>query len=98
MNVFKGIIKPQLIPLTKEPELLATNLDHTYNSELAKKLKRTGKYALYAGMEFEGYVRWSKKRNLWICEVWKLGAPSTSIFSNTLTELMQKVSESYGFD
>ncbi len=71
-----------------------SNADHSIKSDIADKLK-TGKfYAQYAGWNFCGYVFWDK--NQWACEIWVYHNHEKTIKAETLSEIMDIVSEEYG--
>lgn len=75
-----------------------TNFDHSIDEDLAKKLKRRKWYSQYAAWDFCGYVWWDRKTKDWNCEVWSYHVHRETVSANSLQEIMDKVSEDYGYD
>lgn len=77
-------------------ESVMSNADHTIEEDVAKELKKGSFYAQYAGWNFCGYVWWNE--NKWSCEIWQYNSHIDTVQGDTLQEIMDKVSEEYGYE
>lgn len=75
-----------------------SNFDHSIDVELEEALQKGKSYAQYAGLNFCGYVYWGKEEKKYICEVWQHNTWIETIIANTLKEIMEEVSEQYGYE
>ena len=84
--------------MEKEIELEMSNFDHTIDNGLAELLKENeGKvYAQYAGWNFCGYVWFENDK--FVCQVWCYKSPQEEIIADTLEEIMDMVSEKWGYN
>ncbi|MEJ2615269.1 MAG: hypothetical protein P8Z35_09930 [Ignavibacteriaceae bacterium] len=87
--------------LLKKPEdfemyqdTLMSNLEHTIDKEIEKKIKGQKFYAQYTGWNFYGYVWYNN--NKWHCEVWRYNFHIETITKDSLEEIMEEVSSEYG--
>lgn len=79
----------------EELDTVMTNFDHSIDWDVAEKLK-TGQYtAAYAGWNFNGRVWWA---GTYKCAVWRYGSHVETVISDSLQEIMDTVSERYGYD
>ena len=78
------------------PETVMSNCDHSIEHDVAEKLKTGKYYSQYAGWNFCGYVWWNE--NKWSCEVWTYHSHVDTIHGETLEEIMEKVSQEYGYE
>ncbi len=73
-----------------------TNFDHTIDDGLAEALMDDPTaFANYCGWNFCAYV-WANGANF-VCEIWSYGSPEEIIQAGSLEEIMEAVSESYGY-
>lgn len=76
-------------------ETIISNFDHEIDEEVAKSIKGQPLYAGYAGWDFHGQVWWDN--NQWHCEVKVYCVIQEVISADTLPELMEAVSDEYGW-
>lgn len=81
-----------------EGEQLMSNYDGQIIEETATALKREELFSRYAGWNFNGKVWWDGDKDIWHCEVWCYGCYRETITANTLEEIMQAVSDKYGYE
>jgi hypothetical protein len=74
-----------------------SNFDHTIDENIEKKLQAIpGTYATYPGWNFFGYVWYDGEKKTFICEAWQFGN-SIEIVEGTLQEIMDEISDKYGY-
>ena len=73
-----------------------SNFDHQVDEGLAQALTETPIFASYSGWNFHGYV-WFEDRQFH-CEVWTYNAYRGTVSAATLEEIMEAVSDHYGYD
>jgi len=77
------------------PNAVMTNFDHTIDNEVAGILMEKPFYAQYSGWNFCGYVWWDD--GMWACEVMQYNATMEVVRAETLDEVMEIVSDRYGY-
>lgn len=80
------------------PEGVMSNFDHEINESVATAIKGQPFFAQYAGWNFCGEVWWDAAAELWCCEVWQYHTHVATISADTLEEIMEEVSDRYGYD
>jgi len=75
---------------------IASNLDNTWDLDVADVIRQNGKRACYPAWDFWGEVWWDDGK--WHCEVWVYRTARETITSDTIPELMRRVSDKYGYD
>jgi len=81
---------------TEHPRCLMSNFDRDIDESVAKYIKNKPLYAQYSGWNFCGWVWWQNKK--WCCEIWVYGGWCETFVANTLSEIMENVSQEYGYD
>jgi len=81
-----------------EGEQLMSNYDRKIITATADALKRDELFSRYAGWNFNGKVWRDGERDTWHCEVWCYGNFMETFSAETLEELMQDISDKYGYD
>lgn len=74
-----------------------SNFDHEVDKEVAKKIQDGGYYASYPAWNFHGVVWYDKTESMYRCEVWTYRQYQKTV-SGTLIEIMEKVSEEFGYE
>ena len=82
--------------LTNSDKEIMTNFGHTIDHEVAEEIKASGEYASYSGWNFWGAVWWVN--DFWNCEVWVYKFSREIIQADSLSEIMERVSEKYGYE
>jgi len=77
-------------------DTLMSNYDREINETTAADIKGKELFSRYAEWYFNGKVWWAD--NQWNCEVWQYRHFMETISAATLTEIMENVSETYGYD
>lgn len=89
--------KPEKLGLAYCPDSVMSNFDHTIDVAVAARLQEEPAFAQYSGWNFCGYVWWDKGAQTFNCEVWHYNAP-VEVVSGSLEEIMDDVSDKYGWD
>ena len=77
-------------------EELMSNFDRKINKEVANAIKSKKLFSRYAGWNFNGKVWFDD--NKWLCEVWTYGNWQKTFICDTLDEIMESVSNEYGYN
>lgn len=75
---------------------IMSNFDHKINTEIVNKLKEEGYYADYPGWNFHGEVWYDNGK--WKCAIRIYHVHVETIVTDTPEEIMEQVSEKYGYD
>jgi hypothetical protein len=75
---------------------IITNLDGSIDRETEKKIKGKKLYASYPAWNFYGGVWW--EANQWHCAVKQYHHFMGTLSADTLEELMEEVSDKYGYE
>lgn len=73
-----------------------TNFDHSIEEWADERLRAGDVYGDYPGRDFFGKV-WFDGESFQ-CQVWQYGSPVETIAASSLEDLMDSVSEVYGWD
>jgi hypothetical protein len=79
-----------------ETDLGMSNLDHTIDDGFEEHLRNEPAWGRHAAWNFNGRV-WYENGQFHE-QVWRYGQPVEHFSSSTLTELMEKVSDEYGWE
>jgi len=79
----------------KEIDLGMSNFDHEIDKGFEDAIKAESCFGRYAGWNFNGRVWWD---DCFHCEVWTYCIQRETIHADTLNELMEKVSDEYGWE
>jgi hypothetical protein len=92
-------MNPSACPYTTElAERVMSNFDHEIDKDAARHLRDEEVFSRYSGWNFNGLVWWDRVADEWKCEVWTYGNPRAVVGAFTLEEIMQKVSDKFGWD
>ena len=80
------------------PDSVMSNCDHEIEGDEAKILKEEKKWSAYPGWNFWGGVWWNRRRKKWSCVVLCYHDHVNTIHADTLEEIMQEVSDEYGYE
>ena len=86
----------KILEEAEQLELGMSNCDHSIDDGLAEALRVDNVYAQYSGWDFCGYV-WAEGDHF-ICQVWRHHSPLEEITEDTLQEIMETVSDKYGYN
>lgn len=94
--------KPPMLakpPPDETDESVYSNFDHRLEADVAAELeRRPGEVcAQHAAWNFCGYI-WRMPDGRWIDQVWHHGSPVRDIIGDTLREVIEDASDSYGHD
>ena len=82
-----------------ELDEVMSNFDHQIEIEIADRLqKEAGTWARYPGWNFNGRVWWNREEAVWQCEVWQYHVPLEIISASSPKDLMNEVSDKYGWE
>ena len=81
---------------TDSGETIATNSDHSIDQAVVSLIKGQKLYADYTGWNFYGKIWWEHKR--WFCEIWTHRCHRETMSAKTIRELMNDISDKYGWD
>lgn len=73
-----------------------SNFDHEFDASLANELEGGERMADYAGRDFHAYAY--KPADLYVADVHCYGSHRAFVTGTTLGELMENVSERFGYD
>ena len=77
-------------------EGIMSNYEREINQEIAEAIKGKNMFSRYSGWNFSGLVWWENGE--WFCEVFTYGFFQETFVGDTLQEIMDLVSNSYGYD
>lgn len=84
-------------PYPSSGDVVMTNFDHEIDQDVADRLKIVEMSADYAAGNFNGQVWWDRADETYKCEVWRFHIP-VEVTWGTLPEIMQNLSERYGWE
>ena len=79
-----------------EGKQLMSNFDRVIDKETEQAIKCNELFSRYAGWNFNGLVWWQD--NKWLCEVWCYGSWRETFVCDTTEEIMENVSDGYGYE
>jgi DNA modification methylase len=82
----------------KHDDDIMSNFDHDIDNNVAEELKQTDQYAQYSGWNFCGEIWWDKESKKWCCEIWTHAFYRETYESDSLKEIMNSVSEKFGYE
>ena len=89
------ITKP--IDRTTDVGAVMSNFDRLIDDDVARAMVSPDAFAVYAGWDFFCPAVWVDNEQFH-CEVWVTGSHVASYSTNSLTELMEVVSDEHGWD
>jgi len=103
VRVMVDIIRKPIEAIVNPPEdytgiadTIMSNLDHSIDEVVAKRLKAGKLVAQYAAWNFCGTVWFCKKRKQWACMVDRYRVTICTIFCDTLQEIMDECCRRFG--
>lgn len=78
-------------------ESVMHNFDRSIDQDVADRLRKEKLIAQYSGWNFCGYVWWDEPHQTYRTEVWCYHSPVT-VVSGSLEEIMEQVSEKWGWE
>jgi hypothetical protein len=75
---------------------LMSNFGREIDKETEQAIKGKELFSRYAGWNFNGLVWWQD--NKWLCEVWCYGSWRETFACDTTEEIMEEVSDEYGYE
>ncbi len=83
---------------TEHHKVVMSNCFHEIDETVAKLLKKKELFAQYSGWGFCGKVWWNRELKNWCCEIWRYRSHQETVKADSLKELMETVSNDYGWN